>query len=107
MGRARRTLGASQLSREEVARRKLPTAMDRREILPTHRLQTRPSMVRPRTPPGSSTVPGTLDTLDQRGRATMGSGATQAQATHHHPRRPFRKAGLEMRQDVFLKKKSF
>ena len=26
---------------------------------------------------------GTLDTLGQLGRATMGSGATQA--THHHP----------------------
>ena len=51
---------------------------------------------------------GTLDILGQRGRATMGSGATPAQATPHHPRRPFRlkgpfrKAGLEMRQDVFL-----
>ena len=114
-----------------------------REILPTHRLQTRPSMARPRTPPGSSTVPGqiclvfdniifligtsedsmfliplivfiskrfltgTLDTLGQPGRATMGSGATQAPATHHRPRRPFRKAGFEMRQDVFLKKRVF
>merc|ERR1712018_1084568 len=87
--------------REEEERRKLPTAMGRREILPTHRPPTQPSMARHRTLPGSNTVPGTLDILDQQGRVTMGSGATQA--THPLPHRILReKAGFDQRQDVFL-----
>ena len=70
-----------------------------RGLLPTPPPPTLLSMARHRTQPGSSTDPGlilkkkcslhsmllagTLDTLDQLGRATMDSGATQA--THHHP----------------------